>query len=50
VWELKDDAVDPRFAVLVESLAPKLDELLARAPLQYGSSSRHAVFWGLLVQ
>jgi hypothetical protein len=33
----KDDAVDPRFAVLVESLAPKLEELLARAPLQYGS-------------
>jgi hypothetical protein len=31
----KDDAVDRSFAVLVESLAPKLGKLLARAPLQY---------------
>jgi GIY-YIG catalytic domain len=29
--------VNPQFAKLVESLAPKLDELLAREPLRYGS-------------
>lgn len=32
--------MDPRFAVLVESLAPKLDELLARTPLPYGRLPR----------
>lgn len=45
--ERKDDAVDPRFAVLVEALAPKLDELLARVPLQYGNLPRDMPFSGV---
>lgn len=32
--------MDPRFAVLVEALAPKLGELLARVPLHYGNLPR----------
>jgi hypothetical protein len=47
VCERKDDAVDPRFAVLVEALAPKLDELLARVPLQYGNLPRDMPFSGV---